>query len=456
MSAHTRGILSRTVTEHPPASDVELPPVEILPAVPPPPVRPLRKRLLLMLVALVVIGVVTGVLLNLRNKKAKPTSGAVSGTVKAERRTFLHTLRLTGTLEAVRSHSVLAPMLTGSDSGSMVITKLATAGVRVKQGDLLAEFDRQSQIKNFLDKQAEYRDLVNQIQEKEAQQAAARASDETELKQTENDVGTAKLEMLRNEVLSRIDTEKNRLALEEAEARLKQLRQTFELKRRAAEAELRILEIKRDRARSAMLHAQHNSETMAIRAPLDGLVVLNAIWKGSGMGEVQEGDQVWPGFPFMQVVDTSSMIVRVRVNQLDVPYLRVGQRAQARLDAYPELVFPGQSEQLAAIGLSGLGLSQKVRAFGAIFSIQGSDPKLMPDLTAAVDVDLERLPNVLVLPREAVVMKDGKSWVWMKGALGFEKRAVKIGASSDVEVVIESGLEPGVEIERNPGGAASG
>jgi multidrug efflux pump subunit AcrA (membrane-fusion protein) len=409
-----------------------------------------------MLVALLVVGVMAGVLLALRSRRANPTSGAVSGTVKAERRTFLHTLRVTGTLEAVRSHSVLAPRLAGSATGAMVVTKLVRTGERVKQGDLLAEFDRQSQIKNLLDKQAEYRDLLNQIQEKQAEQAAARTTDETDLKQAENDVGTAKLEMQKNEVVSRIDAEKNGLALEEAEARLKQLRQTFDLKRRAAEAELGILETKRDRAHSAMLHAQENAETMSIRAPLDGLVVLNSIWKGTGTGEVQEGDQVWPGMPFMQVVDTSSMIVRVRVNQMDVPYLRVGQSVQVRLDAYPDLAFPGRLDQLAAIGLGGLGDSGKVRAFGAIFSIRGSDPKLMPDLTAAVDVELERLPDVLVVPREAVVMKDGKSWVWVKGAMGYEKRAVKVGARSDVEVVIDSGLESGVEIERNPGGAASG
>jgi multidrug efflux pump subunit AcrA (membrane-fusion protein) len=133
----------------------------------------------------------------------------------------------------------------------------------------------------------------------------------------------------------------------------------------------------------------------------------------------------------------------------------VGQTAQIHLDAYPDLNLPGKLEQLAAIGLSG-GLSKTVRAFGAIFSIEGSDARLMPDLSASLDVALDREPNALVVPREAVVRKDGKSWVYVKHALGFEKQAVKTGDEDDIEVVVLSGLEPGMEVERNPESVRSG
>jgi len=54
------------------------------------------------------------------------------------------------------------------------------------------------------------------------------------------------------------------------------------------------------------------------------------------------------------------------------------------------------------------------------------------------------------VPRDAVVEQDGKSWVYVKRALGYEKRAVKTGDEDDLEAVILSGLEPGMEVERNP------
>jgi multidrug efflux pump subunit AcrA (membrane-fusion protein) len=390
-----------------------------------------------------------------QGRRAESVEGATISTAQVERRTFVRTLRLSGTLAAVHSYSVLAPQLTGGYFGSMILTKLTPGGTRVKKGDLLAEFDREAQLKNFMDEQAEYRGLVDQIASKKADQEAARAHDETELKQAEDAVGTAKLEVQRNEVVSRIDAEKNKLNLEAAEASLKQLRQTYDLKRKAAEAELHLLEIKRNRARTTMLNAKQNSEKMAVLSPLDGLVVLNPIWKGGGTGEVEEGDQVWPGFTFMQVVDPSIMQVRVRVNQLDVPYLHVGQTARIHLDAYPDLNLPGKLEHLAAIGLSG-GLSKTVRVFGALFSIEGSDPRLMPDLSVSLDVVLERQPNALVVPREAVVRKGGKSWVYVKRALGFEKQAVETGDGDDLEVVVLSGLEPGMEVERNPESVRSG
>ena len=138
-----------------------------------------------------------------------------------------------------------------------------------------------------------------------------------------------------------------------------------------------------------MLHAQANADLMQIRSPLNGVVVLNTIWKQGSMAEVQEGDQVRPGVPFMQVVNPASMQVRVMANQQDFPGLQIGQTAKVRLDAYPDLVFTAKLDQLAPIGEGG-SFSGKVRAFVVIVAIEGNDPKLMPDLSAAVDVDVAK------------------------------------------------------------------
>jgi multidrug resistance efflux pump len=246
----------------------------------------------------------------------------------------------------------------------------------VKQGELLVEFDRQAQMKNFLDKQVEYNNLAGQVSEQQAKEDAARAKDETELHQADSDLKAAELEMKRVELLSRIDAEKAQETLEQAKATLDQLKATFDLKRSAARAAIHILEIQRDRTHGIMQNAQTNAELMQIHSPIDGAVVLNTIWKNGRIGEVQEGDQVRPGVP---------MQVQVLVNQEDILGLQIGQSAKVRLDAYPELVLSGKLEQIAPIGRNG-SFSAKVRTFTATFSIQGSDPRLMPDLSAAVDV----------------------------------------------------------------------
>lgn len=298
-------------------------------------------------------------------------------------------LRLKGTTEAVQARAVLAPLLAGQSVPTLTIIHLTPAGTRVKKGDLLVEFDRQAQMKDFVDKQADYSKLVDQVAEEQAKENAARAKDETELKTAEDTLRKAELEMQKTEIVSRIDAEKNQENLDEAKATFDQLRQTFDLKRKAAQAAIRILEIQRDRTQQTMLHAQANADLMQIKSPLDGVVVLNTIWKQGTMGEVQEGDQVRPGVPFMQVVNPSLMQVRVMANQQDFPSLQVGQTAKVRLDAYPDLVFAAKLDQLAPIGEGG-DFSNKLRSFVVIVAIEGNDPKLMPDLSAAVDVDVAK------------------------------------------------------------------
>jgi HlyD family secretion protein len=296
-------------------------------------------------------------------------------------------LRLMGSTAAVQTRVILAPLLAGQQVNNLTITKLAQGGSRVKRGDLLVEFDRQAQVREFIDKQAELSNLAAQATEEQAKEIADRAKDETETKQAEDDLSKAELEMQKVELMSRIDAEKAQETLDEAKAKRQQLRETFDLKRKAKQAAIRILEIKRDRTRETMLHAQANAELMQIRSPVDGIAVRSMIWKDRGPGEAEEGDQVSAGESFMQVIDPSRMEVHTSVNQEDFLQLQLGQTAKVHLDAYPDLEFPAKLEEMALIGREGQQ-SNKVRTFMVVFSIVGNDPRLMPDLSAAVDVDL--------------------------------------------------------------------
>src|SRR5881392_180354 len=191
--------------------------------------------------------------------------------VKVERKDFTQTLRLNGTTQASRSFVVLAPRLEGAQVGSMVITKLAPPGTHVKKSDVLVEFDPQAQTKDYLDKKSTYENLVGQVAQKQAEQDIARAKDDTAMKQAEDELQRAELELQRNEVVSRIDAEKNQEALDEAQASLKQLKQTYELKRAASASAIRIQEIQRDRALEAMRYAQGNAAKMVVHSPMEGV-----------------------------------------------------------------------------------------------------------------------------------------------------------------------------------------
>ena len=367
------------------------------------------------------------------------------------RRDFVRRIRLTGLSEAIQFHVATAPLLAGQGQsggegggggGSLVIVKIAPPGARVKVGDVLVEFDRQSQEKIALDKKAEYEDLVNQILQKDAEQEAARVKDESEIAQAENAVKNYELEVLKNEMLSRVKAEINDQDLAESRVKLKALRENYPLKRAAAKAEHRILEIRRDRAKAAMDHAVENARALTVLSPIDGLVVPKMTWKGNGPADIQEGDEMWPGAPVLQVVNQSSMQVRARINQADLPVIRVGQPVTVRLDAYPDLQMTGRVVQIAPIGVSG-SFSPRVRAFAAVIAVDGTNPRLLPDLTAAIDVEVERIKNALVVPREAVQIEAGVSHVRVRDGNGVATRQVALGPSDEVDVVVTSGLEAG-------------
>ena len=401
---------------------------------------PKRRMTVVLTVALVVIAALVYVFLH-----KGQLSGAQQGNVQtaaAVVRDFVSAVRLSGTTEAIRSRPVLAPQLAGAQLGTMVVTKMVPAGTHVNKGDLIVEFDRQAQIKDALDKKASYQDLEDQITEKQAAEAAARAKDQDDIHQAQDDLQKAQLEMGKNEILSRIDVEKNQEALAEAQQTLKQLQHTFDLKRQAAAADIKTLEIQRDRARATMLYAESNVEKMAIHSPMDGVVVLNSVWLNGRIGEVQEGDEIRAGVPFMKIVDPSTMQVRVGVNQADVLKLQIGQSAVVHLDAYPNLGFTGTLVELSPVGHPN-DYSTTVRTFIAIFSIHEDNPKLMPDLSASVDVQVANISGALTVPAESVQRDQAGDFVWLKNAVRFERHSVEAGLTNGSLTVIKQGLKPG-------------
>src|SRR5206468_5624525 len=156
--------------------------------------------------------------------------GGILGGGRAEGNGRGPALRLHGSIEPVRSHPVVVPRLAGSGTGTLVIVHLVKPGTRVRRGDFLIEFDRQAQIKNAHDRQAEYRDFVEQINRKRGAQITASAHGEAELEMAKNAVRSAELEVAKNDISPPITAEQNRLSLDEARARFEQLRRTFELR----------------------------------------------------------------------------------------------------------------------------------------------------------------------------------------------------------------------------------
>ena len=232
-----------------------------------------------LLLALLLVVLVAGLAI-VRGVRASGTDDEVregTGSLKVARGPFVKGLRMTGLVESIRFHNVAAPRLVGATapgSNTLIITRLMPSGSLVTPGQLLVEFARQNQLKAATDRRADTRSR-GADSEKRAEQTGARKTLPSfgcgECRQT------ARLNIKKNVYLGRIDQEKNEQRLEEAEAKQKQLIATFDLKRKAAQADLRILEIQRDRAYKAMKSAEDNATRMVVTSPISGMVVLRMV-----------------------------------------------------------------------------------------------------------------------------------------------------------------------------------
>jgi multidrug resistance efflux pump len=132
--------------------------------------------------------------------------------------------------------------------------------------------------------------------------------------------------------------------------------------------------------------AKSNTEKLTVRAPLSGMAALENVWRNGSMGAFQEGDQAWPGQAMVKVFDPTDMLVITMVNEPDGAVLsRGGARAKIRLDAYPGAVFDAHFESASPVAAG--ALDSPIKYFSARFRIDQRDPRLLPDLSAAVEIE---------------------------------------------------------------------
>ncbi|MCX6624556.1 MAG: efflux RND transporter periplasmic adaptor subunit [Acidobacteria bacterium] len=294
-------------------------------------------------------------------------------------------MRATGIVEAVRSVTVLTPSITGQN-GRMTLVSIVPNGVRVKKGDTLAEFDRTQQEDAARDTEGKFDDLTHKVEQRAAQNRADGERRRSDLSRAEADLEKADLELRKGPVLMEIERLKNESKKRDAQARVASLKRSHKAHDAAEAAALRILELQRDRQKVALDRAKTNLEKLVVRAPLDGMVALESVWRNNSMGHAQEGDQLWLGEPLVRIFDASEMRVRTQVGEPDGACLLPGTLAHVRLDAYPELVLAARYESASPIAASALG--SPVKAFSARFRLESRDARVLPDLSAAIMIEL--------------------------------------------------------------------
>jgi multidrug resistance efflux pump len=257
----------------------------------------------------------------------------------------------------------------------------------------------------------------------------------------------ARLDLKTLPVLGAIDAERTRLAAEEAEARYKQYLSEVKYVEIGQRAQLRSAEIDLQESQVELRRAEANADRMLLKAPINGIVVMQTTFRGSEFAQIQPGDQLFPGMMFMQIVDPSSMIINASINQVDVESLKIGAKTTVRFDAYPGLELPAHVYSVGAMTRPGGQRGSFVKEIPVVLKLDKIDPRVIPDLSVSCDVVIEQEDDTVVAPLSAVFKDNsassGGSYVYVQKGSAWEKRPVEIGTGNNVAVSVRSGLQPG-------------
>lgn len=293
-------------------------------------------------------------------------------------------IRATGRVQAVRAFTIATPRIQGQ-SGRQTLVSLIPNGTQVKEGDLLAEFDRSQQLDQSRESKAKYEEIANQIEQKKAAVDQDRATRMLEIQKADAELQKARLQLTKGPLLAEIDRLKNEVKSADAELRLTSLRKSHDHRGKSEDASVRVLELQRERQKIAWERAEKNAERMVLKSPIGGMVSHETLWRNGSMGKPQEGDQLYNGEPLLKIFDASEMEVRTNVAEPDGAVLQPGVKARVYLDAYPGISFPAMFVSSSPVASAPIG--SPIKTFTAIFKLEQSDARLLPDLSAAVVVE---------------------------------------------------------------------
>lgn len=171
--------------------------------------------------------------------------------------------------------------------------------------------------------------------------------------------------------------------------------------------------------------ARANLDKAVIRSPIDGQVTLV---------RAKVGELASPGIPLLEVVDTSQVEIRADIAERDVTSLQLGSSVEVEFEGFAGRTFEGKVAEV------GLVADATTRTFPVKVSLDNDAGALRPGMLARVTLVRERLENVVVVPRDAVLDEvDGKSVYLVQGEIARRQR-VQLGPTRGAYAVVREGI----------------
>lgn len=323
-------------------------------------------------------------------------AGAAPATTEAKRGSLTETVTGTGKLAAASSATVTAPV-----DGTVAEVRVA-AGQQVAAGDVLfvianAQFD----------------------QDVDAAQAA--------LSSAQADQRAAAGDLKRAKAAAKNGTDESAAALDQARAASEK-----------ADAQVTA-------AQQALEAARAKADARTVRAPAAGTVMSLSVSPGTSV-------QAQSGTALAEIGDLTKLRVSLAVNEVDVPKVAVGQKAEVTFPAIDGLKLEGTVTDVATQATAGKD-SGSVVTYDVGLLVDAPDPRLKPGMSASADIAVQTIGDALVVPAGAIKTDGGGDStvkVWVPGKDGSEGRTetrkVKVLLKTDDGAAVEGDLAEGDQV----------
>ncbi|MEN8721241.1 MAG: efflux RND transporter periplasmic adaptor subunit, partial [Oceanococcaceae bacterium] len=172
----------------------------------------------------------------------------------------------------------------------------------------------------------------------------------------------------------------------------------------------------RDAAKTALALAELALRESTITAPLDGVIARR---------HIRQGHTVQAGTAVFDIVQTAVLEAELHVPERDLRRLQVGQPARAQVDAWPDRRFDGDVLRISPVVDADSGTSK------VTVRIPNPDGALRPGMFARVNVLFDRRTDVLLVPKDAVMIEDARASVFTVVEGKARRQVIELGYSDD-------------------------
>ncbi len=378
------------------------------------------------------------------------SGGEAEDLVAVARQDLPITVEATGSLRAVENTTISPPTI--RSVWRFKIASLAEESAKVKKGETILSFDP-AEMMQELEKKATERDQAG----KEIENRGLELEDlyldlDGQIAEASARMRKAQMKVdVPRELEKRMELEKARLDLREAESDVVSLTRQRRQAEISGKAQLDTLEYRRDRADQRVKELEAGLAKMTITAPRDGLVIQVENWRGE---KKKIGDTVSRWDDVLQIPNLDKMEAATEVDEADAGRLAVGQPVTLRLEAHPEIDYHGEVAEIAPT-VRRQSRRSRLKVYRVLIRLEETDTETMrPGMRLRADIEVDRIPGALVIPLEAVMPRSDGPVVLADA----QEIPVQLGARNEELVEVLSGLELGQVIARRGavGSAAGG